>query len=349
MSIRIVCPSCRKVYNVGEAMQGKTVRCHACQTSIAIPALARKGAREGPSQPSEERIATSSRPAGAAGRASRDEDDEPRHGPAELRSSREGKDSPGGKNLLPILLGVGAAAAVVLIGLVIGGVVLITYFSRARSSQAAVDKEPPPVVVQGKVDAPPAPAVAPVSAPPADNAPPVADPPAENAPPSVPMDGPPAGNEPPPGPAPGPVPGGDLAALKGTWQSGPVGADGGGAAGTIKLNISPQPGSQGGRLRLEIATKQGGRTTSSTMNYSFTLQQKGGDRLLVTTIRRGVRGTVRGLVFSYRFEGGQLLLSGVIATNRIAYTLKNVALRRTSAEPQMADSNPANPATGAPR
>jgi S1-C subfamily serine protease len=162
-----------------------------------------------------------------------------------------------------------------------------------------------------------------------------------------------AKNEPPAGQPVAPPPGagleGDLAALRGTWQSGPVGADGGGAAGTVKLSISPQPGSRGGRLRLEIATKQGGRTTSSTSNYSFTLEQKGNERILVTAIRRGARGTVRGMVFIYRFEGGQLILTGAIASARIAYTLKNVALRRTAAEPEMAgDGNPAAPAPGTP-
>ncbi len=165
----------------------------------------------------------------------------------------------------------------------------------------------------------------------------------------TPRPGPLAQNEPPGGPAPGSGPEGDLAALKGTWQSGPVGADGGGAAGTLKLGISPQPGSRGGRLRVEIATKQGGRTTTSTLNYSFTLEQKGSERFLVTAIRKGVRGTVRGMVFIYRFEGRQLILSGVIASGRLAYTLKNVALRRTAAEPEMAaGGDPAAPAPAAP-
>ncbi len=139
----------------------------------------------------------------------------------------------------------------------------------------------------------------------------------------------------------------DLAALKGTWESGSVGADGGGAMGTVKLSITPQPGNRSGRIRLEIATKQGGRTTSSTSNYSFTLEQKGRERILVTSIRRGVRGTVRGMAFIYRFEDGQLILSGAIASGRITYTLKNVALRRIAAEPQEAVADKPAPATPA--
>lgn len=153
----------------------------------------------------------------------------------------------------------------------------------------------------------------------------------------------------------GPAPSGsleeDLAALKGTWESGSVGADEGGAAGTVKLSITPQLGGRGGRIRMEIATKQGGRTTSSTSNYGFTLEQRGRERILVTTIRRGPRGTARGMVFIYRFEDGQLILSGAIASGRITYTLKNVSLRRTAAEPQEAVADkpaPAAPATPAP-
>ncbi len=143
----------------------------------------------------------------------------------------------------------------------------------------------------------------------------------------------------------------DLAALKGTWESGSVGADGGGAMGTVKLSITPQPGNRGGRIALQIATKQGGRTTSSTSNYSFTLEQKGRERILVTSIRRGPRGTARGMVFIYRFEDGQLILAGAIASGRITYTLKNVALRRIAEEPQEAVADkpaPAAPAAPTP-
>jgi S1-C subfamily serine protease len=169
----------------------------------------------------------------------------------------------------------------------------------------------------------------------------------------APPPGPVARNDPPAGAPVGQAPGagleGDLAALKGTWQSGPVAADDGSGMGTVKLSISPQPGSQGGRIRLEIAAKQGGSAGRATLNYSFTLEQKGSERILVTGLRRGVRGTVRGMVFLYRFEGGQLILSGVIASGRSAYTLKNVALRRTAAEPEAeAAGNPAGapPAAG---
>lgn len=313
MSIRIVCPSCRKVYNLDESSQGKTVRCRECRSPISVPALARQGRRDDGNRPADDRITMSSRPASAAGSPRRDDDDRPRRRPAERQSLREGKDSQGSNHLVLIILGVGAAV-LVLGGLVLGGVIFFFVSIRSGSNPAAtVDRESSPVAIAGKADAPPGP-----------------------------VDLPPVG----------PVPGfglqGDLAALRGTWQSGPVNADGGGGTGTIKLSISPQRGTQGGRLRVALATKRAGRTTSSTLNYSFTLQQKGDDRLLVTHIRRGMRGTARGIVFAYRFEGGQLILSGAVASGRMGYTLKNVALRRTAAEPETAVAgNPGNPPSGA--
>ncbi|HTU18065.1 MAG TPA: trypsin-like peptidase domain-containing protein [Gemmataceae bacterium] len=571
MSIRTVCPSCRKVYNLDDSMQGKSVRCRECQSPITVPALPRQGRRDDSSRPADDRISTSSRPANAKVRASRD-DDKPQRRPAERRSNRQNKDSQNSKNLLPILLGAGAAV-LVLGGLLIGGVIFV-FLGTNKSSEpvAAAANQPPPVPADGKVDAMPGAAsrfaAGPGVEPPkgAGGAIP-ADPPnrAETAIPPGPVpkemaadvvqkvkqsttylrvalaDGnvaqgsgffaverdlvitnahvvgmlrggrPPRGIEvvihsgdageekragtllgvdrandlavlrvqgdlsrlppllpiastaelvetqkvyifgfpfgaqlgknitvstssisalrrgddgvlkevqvnggmnpgnsggpvtdargaiigvsvagisgtqinfavpadfirplverskrnpldltQPPGPGPlarnnppaGPVSASslaeDLAALKGTWESGSVGADGGGATGTVKLSITPQPGDRGGHIRLEIATKQGGRTTSSTSNYSFTLEQKGSERLLVTTIRRGVKGTVRGMIFIYRFEGDQLILTGVIASTRLTYKLENVPLRRTSAEPEQAVAgNPANPANPA--
>jgi S1-C subfamily serine protease len=152
----------------------------------------------------------------------------------------------------------------------------------------------------------------------------------------------PARDDPPVGPAPGSGLEGDLAAMKGTWQSGPVPAAEGRGFGTVKLSINPRPGSLGGQIQVEIATKQAGRTTSSKSSYTFTLEQEGGKRLLVTHISR--RG--RGMVFVYRFDGGQLVLTGEVVSARLAYKLTNVPLRRTAAEPEMAPpaGNPANPA-----
>ncbi len=121
---------------------------------------------------------------------------------------------------------------------------------------------------------------------------------------------------------------GDLAALKGTWQSGEVNADGGGATGSLKLLISPSANRQGGRVKLEVATKRGGLTTNSSSTHNFTLSQKGDTRLIVAT---GLRGT--GFVLSYTFEGDQLVVSGKVVSRRITYTLSKVALRKTSANP----------------
>jgi S1-C subfamily serine protease len=158
--------------------------------------------------------------------------------------------------------------------------------------------------------------------------------------------GPVVRNDPPVGPLPGAGLEGDLAALKGTWQSGPVPAADGRGSGTVKLTINPRPGSLGGQVQVEIATKQAGRTTSSKSSYSFTLEQDGGQRLLVTHISR----LGRGMVFVYRFDGGQLVLNGKLASVRMVYNLTNVALRRTAAEPEMAPpaDNPANPAAPPP-
>src|SRR5579875_264396 len=541
MSIRAVCPSCRKVYNLDESMQGKIVRCRECQSPFAVPALSRQGRRDDGSRPSAEHITLSSRPANAGGRVSRD-DDKLQHRPVERRSPRKDKKSPNSKKkLLPILLGAGAVV-VALGGLVIGGVVFALRGTDKNSTSAtAVANQAALIPTEGKADAAPGPVARPVAGPPADlpkgtgAAVPAAESPkkVETAAPAGPvlnemaadvvqkvkqstaylrvtlasgevaqgsgffvMDrdlvitnahvvGMKQGNIPPrrievvihsgednekklpgiligldrqndlavlrvqgdlsrlppplplasatelvetqkvyifgfpfgaqlgknitvstssisalrrgddgvlkqvqvnggmnpgnsggpvtdargavigvsvagisgtqinfaipadfirpfversksnpldltkplPGPlarndmATGPAPSGsleeDLAALKGTWESGSVGADEGGAAGTVKLSITPQLGGRGGRIRMEIATKQGGRTTSSTSNYGFTLEQRGRERILVTTIRRGPRGTARGMVFIYRFEDGQLILSGAIASGRI--------------------------------
>jgi S1-C subfamily serine protease len=563
MSIRLACPSCRQPYNLDETMRGKTVRCSKCRSPFAVPALTGQGRRDNGGRPSEERIATSPQPVGAARPVIRDEDDKARRRPAERRSRPEDEDAKGGSNLVPILVGVGAAA-LGLIGLV---VCLVVIALRPSGDQAAAGSESPAVPVAAKVDPPPAPAPVPMAAP---NPLPAAEPPkgAEAAVPAGPAPGeiaadvvqkvkqstaylrvrlpigeaqgsgffaleqgilvtnahvvgmkrggnpprsvevvvhsgeageaklagtllgvdrdndlavlrvegdpsrlppplpvasaaglmetqnvyifgfpfgaqlgknitvsksaisslrrggdgvlkqvqvnggmhpgnsggpvtdtrgvvigvsvagiegtqinfavpgdfvrplversksnplnpnppgpvvhndPPAGparDDPPVGPAPGAGLEGDLAALKGTWQSGPVSAAGGGGSGTVKLSINPRPGSLGGRVQVEIATKQGGRTTSSKSSYNFTLEQDGGQRLLVTHISRGGRG----MVFVYRFDGGQLVLSGELVSVRLAYKLTNVPLRKTAAEPEMAPpaDNPANPAAPPP-
>lgn len=579
MSIRTVCPSCQKAYNLDDSIQGKTVRCRECQARFVVPAQSRPERRDDSSRATDDRISKSSRPANAAGRASRD-DEKPSRRLAERRAHREDNDSQGSKNMLPIFLGVGAAV-LVLGGFIVGGVVFFLFGTNKSSNSlggpvAVVANEPPPAVAGGKVDAPPAgPAFKPVADLPAD--PPkgagavmpaaLADEPPKEAeapipagpvpkematdvvkkvkqsttylrvtlpggevaqgsgffaierglvitnahvvgllrsnnlprrvevvvhsgeagemklagtvvgldrendlvvlrvqgdlsrlPPLLPVvsaaelvetqnvyifgfpfgaqlgknitvsassisslrrgdngvlkqvqvnggmnpgnsGGPvtdargvvigvsvagisgtqinfavPAGfirplverskttpldltqpvgplvrNGQPAGQAPSSDLKEDLAALKGTWQSGTVSADEGAAKGTLKLSISPNADGRSGRIQVEIAAKQGGRTASSKSSYAFTLEQKGNERLLVTTIRRAARGTVRGMVFIYRFDGDQLILTGAIASARLTYSLKNVSLRRTSAEPeQAAAAKPADPASPAP-
>lgn len=109
MTIPTVCPSCRKLYSLGDTLQGKTVRCPACQSPMAVPTSAPKSRREGSSRPPENRIATSTLPASATGRGSRD-DGNPRRTPTERPSRPKDEGLQGGKNLVPILLGVAAAA-----------------------------------------------------------------------------------------------------------------------------------------------------------------------------------------------------------------------------------------------
>ena len=535
MSIRTVCPSCRTVYNLDESLQGKTVRCRECKSPIAVPVPSRPGRRDDSSRPADDRIAKSSKPAIAAVPARREDDEKPQRRSAERRTPRDREDSQGNKNLVPILLGVGAAI-LLLGGLVIGGVVFAV-IGMNKSSDAVggpvgmVAKEPRSEPVAGKADAaqkpaksadlPPGPladlqkrldgttptgsraeptkrAETPLPSGPAprDIAPdvlkrvkqstaylrvtmpnddvaqgsgffaldrdlvitnahvvgmlrsnswprrvevvihsgeddekklpgmligldrqndlavlrvqgdlsrlpsplpiasatelvetqkvyifgfpfgaqlgknitvsessisslrrgddgvlkqvqvnggmnpgnsggPVTDArgavigvsvagisgtlinfavPADYIRPLVersktsPLDltappgplarndppGPMGRNEPPAGPASRTDLRGDLAALKGTWQSGTVSADEGGGAATVKLSISP--GGQGGRIQVEIATKTGGRTTSSQSSYGFTLGEKDGHRILVTN-NIGRRG--RGMVFVY--------------------------------------------------
>ncbi len=559
MSIRLSCPSCRQPYNLDDTMRGKTVRCSKCRSPFAVSAPTAQGERENGGRPAEERLATSPRPASAARPVLRDEDDKARRRPTERHSRPEDEEEKGGKNLVPILVGVGAGA-LVLVGLVVTLVVIA--FRSSGDQVAAGGSETPAVPVAAKVDPAPAFGPEPVVVP---NPLPAAEPlkgaeaavppgpiPGEIAadvvqkvkqstaflrvrmplgesqgsgffaleqgilvtnahvvgmkrgglpprsvevvvrsgeageakltgillgvdrdndlavlrvegdpsrlPPPLPVasaaglmetqnvyifgfpfgaqlgknitvsksaisslrrggdgvlkqvqvnggmhpgnsggpvtdtrgvvigvsvagiegtqinfavpgdfvrplversksnpfnpnpPGPVVRNDPLPGPGPnappvGPAPGagleGDLAALKGTWQSGPVSAAEGRGSGTVKLSINPRPGSLGGQVQVEIATKQGGRTSSSKSSYTFTLEQEGGQRLLVTHISRQGRG----MVFAYRFDGGQLVLSGKVVSVRLAYDLKNVPLRRTAAEPEMAPpaDNPANP------
>ncbi len=574
MSIRAVCPSCRKVYNLDESMQGKIVRCRECQSPFAVPALSRQGRRDDGSRPSAEHITLSSRPANAGGRVSRD-DDKLQHRPVERRSPRKDKKSPNSKKkLLPILLGAGAVV-VALGGLVIGGVVFALRGTDKNSTSAtAVANQAALIPTEGKADAAPGPVARPVAGPPADlpkgtgAAVPAAESPKKvetaapagpvlnemaadvvqkvkqstaylrvtwasgevaqgsgffvmdrdlvitnahvvgmkqgNIPPrrievvihsgednekklpgiligldrqndlavlrvqgdlsrlppplplasatelvetqkvyifgfpfgaqlgknitvstssisalrrgddgilkqvqvnggmnpgnsggpvtdargvvigvsvagiqgtqinfAVPADfirplversksnpldltappGPMARNDLPADPVPTTNLAEDLAALKGTWQSGTVSGEGGEGEATVKLSISPNAGGQGGRIQVEIATKKGGRTTSSKSSYGFTLQQEKGQRLLVTN-NLGRRG--RGMIFVYRLDGGRLVLSGVLASIRVAYKLQNVSFQQISKEPEQAvadnpaPDNPANPARARP-
>src|SRR5581483_8512981 len=88
-----------------------------------------------------------SRTSKTVGRADYD-DERPQRRPAERRSDRPSKKSQQGKNMLPILLGVGAAV-LVLGGLVIGGVVFAVLrmstssTAQTGSSAIAVDEPPP--------------------------------------------------------------------------------------------------------------------------------------------------------------------------------------------------------------
>ncbi len=150
MSIRVVCPSCEKVYNLDDNMRGKKVQCRECKKPFEIPRVDRQEKREEdrrsqedrtapPRPPRDERIVPPPLPTRTAGaRVRRDEEDEPRSRSAGRTRERERDEEPdrsrrsdrsrrdeddkSQKSLVPILAGVGAGV-VLLIGLIVGGLV----------------------------------------------------------------------------------------------------------------------------------------------------------------------------------------------------------------------------------
>jgi hypothetical protein len=129
----------------------------------------------------------------------------------------------------------------------------------------------------------------------------------------------------------------DLAALRGSWQSGEVKGERGGATGIVKLHISPLRSGLNGRIRFDISTKESGGTTTAQSTHTFTLTQRGSDRLLVAL----ASGRTRGIILTYSFDGDDLVLSGKIVTPRAVYNLSAVSLRRTSSDPpDMAGGDP---------
>ncbi len=141
----------------------------------------------------------------------------------------------------------------------------------------------------------------------------------------------------PPGPA-GPARGSgsdlqtDLAALRGTWESGEVTADDGSGTGTVKLQIGPRKGILGGTIHVDIATRSGGKSSSSRLTYTFTIGQKGESRILSATAT--ARRKTTGVVLAYKLDGDQLVVAGKIVTLRQAYSLSNVTLRRIATTPE---------------
>jgi S1-C subfamily serine protease len=158
MSIRIVCPSCDKAYNLDDSMHGKTVLCRECNRPFSVSAAPALPRREDDRRSREERNAPASRPASSEGRYRRDDDDDRRSRPVERSRERDqewddeprrdrrperprrGEDA-GNKNLMPVLLGVGAAA-VVLIALGIGTLVFAFRSPSPRRVQVASASEP---------------------------------------------------------------------------------------------------------------------------------------------------------------------------------------------------------------
>jgi S1-C subfamily serine protease len=146
---------------------------------------------------------------------------------------------------------------------------------------------------------------------------------------TLPSPGPIAKNNPPDRTKPGgPTPGGtlqqDLAALKGTWQSGDFNA-GSGITGVITLQFNPATGRPGGQVKVDITAKRGAVSASSATTVSFTLSQQGDNRRIVGMNRRK-----HGLAATYQFDGDQLVLTGNAATLRATVSLNRVSLRRTS-------------------
>jgi hypothetical protein len=116
----------------------------------------------------------------------------------------------------------------------------------------------------------------------------------------------------------------DLAALEGTWVSGPVKNADRKGTGTIQLKfMGAKDGALRGRGNLEIKAKRGGSTSESRRVFSFRLVEKDRTRTIVAP---GARGA--GISLTYRLEDGKLIVSGEVVSQRLSYNLQNVALAR---------------------
>jgi hypothetical protein len=359
------------VYDLEEDVQIQSITCRACKNTFAIPSSTcaerhterRSRADEAATSPSsvgavvptrnEEREVSRRRPA----EHSRDREEDPKDERPEgffSRPRRIRKRSRPKRNLTPLLVAV-AIAGVILITVIAGTVV---YSYRDKSDGPTAANQPTAPSNPGTM-APANAGEGPTSADSGDGPAPIAgsnDQPGGIGPDSRPLPlegairpaipkGPlvppgsedrniPAGPRIPtePGPPAGPTGDlnarGDLVKLQGTWQTGRVKADGAGATGVIELQVTgSRRGRTGASLLVNVETKEGGKTSSARLSYTFTLTQRGENRALVATGPGGKNG----VVFLYRLDGDELVITGKVALHRIVYSLENVSFRRTSA------------------
>jgi S1-C subfamily serine protease len=143
----------------------------------------------------------------------------------------------------------------------------------------------------------------------------------------------------PPTGTPGDRPAGDVAALKGTWQSGTV-TGAGGLRATIKVVLQPSAAG-GGKGRIELSARQGRRTVTTKRNFTFDLTRKGNTRKIVGT---GAKG---GLSLTYRLTGEQLVLHGPAGVVADGFALNNLVFRRVSEDaPGLPAGDPTKPVAG---
>jgi predicted Zn finger-like uncharacterized protein len=325
MPVLVECPSCETQLKTAEDKRGKKIRCPKCQQVFQVPLGTSAPKKSRPRDDDDEEPAPAlpsreSRPADddetgfserrVPSRRSRDDDeDDDRDMPRRARPVRRRDDDdddyydderPRSRqkkgSALPWILA-GSLGGV----LVLGGLVAVILVMRKPADNAQANR--PAAAVQ--------PVVAPAQQP---NAP-------VGVQPAQPQPAQPAPAQPPDAaPDPDGTLQGDLAALAGLWVSGPVPGAGGQGTGTVKLRLT-----QAGKGNLEVLTRQGGRSSSSTRSFTFRLEQQGDTRAIVAPGPLGA-----GLNLSYRLEGGQLILTGTVTSRRISYNLQNVALRRTA-------------------
>jgi hypothetical protein len=153
MSIRVFCPICDKAYQVDDDLEGKSIRCRDCDTTLRVSSAARQDEIDDEPPARDDRIGTR----GSSAHGRREEDDERRPREAGrgrdrdqederdwLRRSRSSREADPGKRsntlmLVLISLGVGA---LVLLGVVAAGIFLLVRAVNNANSAVATNQNP---------------------------------------------------------------------------------------------------------------------------------------------------------------------------------------------------------------